>query len=279
MNLSAKYRAAALAVTALWAAAPKQLVIAQASIHQTDDGPAMTPGTVFVPGETIFFTAFFDKYEVSKQRVLISYRIEALDAKNIPLMEAVAGKVDAELSAEDKNWRPKIRQEVFIPPLADSGGYRVRVAAKDELNNTTAVKEVSFTVRGQDVEPSDTLILRNLRFYRSEDEAQPLAIAAYRPGDTVCVRFDMTGYKLGPGNEVHVSYIVSVTSPGGKVLFTQKEPTVEKSTSFYPKRYTPSLFNLSLTPNIARGEYSITIIATDHAGTQTYETKPTFRIE
>jgi len=69
---------------------------------------------------------------------------------------------------------PKIETEVQIPPLVASGTYKIVVKAEDVLAKTTAELAVPFEVRGHDVEPSETPVVRNFRFFRGEDDAQPL---------------------------------------------------------------------------------------------------------
>ncbi|MEO7650914.1 MAG: hypothetical protein ABIZ80_10645, partial [Bryobacteraceae bacterium] len=262
--------------------APKPFAIVQAGIHQIDDGPPVPPGATFVPGEVVFFSFLMDGFKVAggpARHVSITYKVLATDPKDVLITEQVDGKIDLDLNPEDKEWRPKIRQSILIPPLAGSGAFKVRVVAKDELAGTTATREVSFEVRGHQVEPADTLVVRNFRFYRGEDEQEPLKVAAYRPGDTVWARFDIAGFKLGPGNLVDVAYLIAVSGPGERVLFRQAEPSVEKKTSFYPMQYVPSQINLSLQPTIRPEQYFITVSVQDRFGNQTYETKQPFRVE
>src|SRR5262249_9431021 len=150
------------------------------------------------------------------------------------------------------------RQSVLVPPLAESGVYKMRFSAKDELSGATASAEATFEVKGHVVERSDTLIVRNFRFYRMEDEsAPPLTVASYRPGDPVWARFDITGYKMGPGNQREVAYTVTVMGAGGRVLLAPREPEVDKGASFYPMKYVPCVISLNLQPTIRPDEYTI----------------------
>ena len=71
-------------------------------------------------------------------------------------------------------------------------------------------------------------MVRNFRFLRTEEDAEPLKIASYRPGDTVWARFDITGYKMGPGNQRDVAYTLTVTRADGKLFLPPGEPTVDK---------------------------------------------------
>jgi len=264
----------------LLAAEPKPIRIFEAGVHQTEDGPLAPPGTTFVPGEVIFYSCRMDGFQVSRvKKVAIQYELSAVDPGGIALIEPVKGKIEAELQPEDKEWKPKIRQTVLVPPLAESGIYKIRVSAKDELSGTASVVETTFEVHGHAVAPSDTLVVRNFQFYRAEDDASPLKIAAYRPGDAVWARFDITGYKLGEGNRRELAYTVTVTAPDGSVMLAPREPSVDKGASFYPMKYAPCAISLNLQPDIGRAEYTIAIHAQDRIGNQTTDWKQTFKVE
>lgn len=253
----------------------------EASLHQSEDGPPAEPGTVFVPGEVVFFSCRLDGYQVSPdKKVLIRYEFSAVDPAGIPIIEPVSGKVQAELALEDKEWKPKVRQTVLVPPLAESGVYKVRFSATDELGKGVADAEARFEVRGHPVAPSDTLVIRNFRFYRSEDDSAPaLTLAAFRPGDTVWARFDITGYKFGAGNHRQVAYTVTVTAPDGRVMLAPREPSLDEGASFYPMKYAPCVISINLQPNIRPAEYTIAIAAEDRVGHQAAEAKQAFRVE
>ena len=65
----------------LQAAAPKPFKIIEAGIHQTEDGPLAPAGTIFVPGEVIFFSCRLDGYEVSpEKKVAIPFQAGAAGA-------------------------------------------------------------------------------------------------------------------------------------------------------------------------------------------------------
>jgi hypothetical protein len=280
--MNAPLRVLSFILTAVLSAAapPKAFKIIDAGIHQTEDGPLIEKGTTFVPGEVIFFSCRLDGYQVSTtQKVAIQYQFSAVDPAGLPVVEPASGKIDTELALEDKEWKPKIRQTVLVPPLAEPGIYKMRFSAKDELSGAVVSTEAAFEVNGHAVEPSDTLVIRNFRFYRKEDDPEPLKLAAYRPGDTIWARFDITGFRLGTGNLRDVAYVLSVSGPGGRVLLAPREPTVDKGLSFYPMKYVPCVISLTLQPNIRAEEYTIAITAQDRIGTQTYESKQTFRVE
>jgi len=280
--MNAPLRVLSFVLTSVLSAAPppKSFKIIDAGIHQTEDGPLVEKGAVFVPGEVIFYSCRLDGYQVSAaQRVAIQYEFSAVDPAGVAVIEPVSAKIDTELALEDKEWKPKVRQTVLVPPLAESGIYKMRFSAKDEVSGAVASTEAAFEVRGHAVEPSATLVIRNFRFYRTEDDAEPLKLAAYRPGDTIWARFDITGYQLGASNQRDVAYILSVSGPGGRVLLAPREPTVDKGSSFYPMKYVPCTISLNLQHDIRAEEYTIAITAQDRIGNQSYESKQTFRVE
>ena len=239
----------------LLSAAPSPLSILKPVISDMEDGPAVPPSFTFVPGQLIFLS-----YEVAGFKV--------------------SDELDTTLAEEDKNWKPKMRQQIMIPPLAPSGMYKIAIQVTDDLNKTaTASQELKFEVRGRDVEPSGELAVRNFHFYRGEDDREPLATAAYKPGDTLWARFDIVGYRFGDHNSVDVDYGIAVLAPSGKVLFAQEKAAEEKSYSFYPKPYVPGSMNLNLQKNIRPGQYAIALTVRDHAGNQTFEAKGAFTVE
>jgi hypothetical protein len=263
----------------LWGAAVP-LAVVRPTVSDRDGGAAVPNSFVHDPGETMFFSFQVDGFTASSvERVHLSYKLDAFDPHGVRLMEPVAAEIEETLAPEDKNWKPTVRQEIVIPPLADSGTYKIAISVTDVIANATATKEVPFEVRGRRVDPSDTLVIRNIRFFRGEDDREALPKAAYRRGDAVWARFDMIGFKYGEANSIDVSYDVSVQAPTGKVVYTQPQAGVDRSQSFYPKRYVPAVFSLATKPNTLPGEYTLLITAHDGVGNQTFEARQSFTIE
>jgi hypothetical protein len=189
------------------------------------------------------------------------------------------GAVETTLSPEDKNWSPKIRYTVIVPPLADTGEYQVLVKVKDELANSPLEARATFQVKGRDVAPSDTLVVRNFRFLRSEEDGQPLKVAAYRPGDAVWARFDMTGYKISDKNLFDIEYGLEVLGSDGSVQYSQPQAAAAKEQPVYPQRYQPGVLNLNMPADIAKGAYTIVLTVHDNLGKQATETRERFSVE
>jgi hypothetical protein len=264
---------------ALWAATAP-LAVVKAGVSDRDGGALLPASYAHDPGETMFFSFQVDGYAPSSvDRVHLNYKMDVLDPHGVHIIEPVAAEIEETLAPEDKNWKPTVRQEIAIPPLADSGTYKIVISVTDVIGKATATKDIPFEVRGHHVDPSDTLVIRNIRFFRGEDEKKALEKAAYRPGDTVWARFDIIGFKYGDGNAIDVSYDVSVLAPSGKVLYSQLQADSEHSQAFYPKRFVPAVMSLVTKPNTNRGEYVVVFTAHDGVGNQTFESRQGFTIE
>ena len=261
-------------------AATAPLAILRPTISDMEDGPGVPPSFTFVPGQFVFLSFAVGGFQVSPERKIhLSWKVDAFDPKGVPLVETMAGTLDTTLSEEDKNWKPVMRQQILLPPLAGSGTYKIAMQVTDDLAKATVSQQITLQVRGHEVEPSDTLTIRNFHFYRGEEDRDALAIPAYKPGDTLFARFDITGYKFGPHNSVDVDYGISVVAPSGKALFTQEKAAEEKSSSFYPKAYVPGSMNLNIYKDTKPGQYTMVLTARDHTGNQTCEAKATFTVE
>ncbi len=244
------------------------------------------PMKTFVPGETIYFSCQAEGYrkvdkpdDYGKQNVALTFQIEVRDKSGALLKPVKEGKVETTVTQEDKNWEPKLRDTIVVPPLADTGEYMVLVKLSDELAKAAVEKTAVFHIKGRDVAPSDTLIVRNFRFLRNEDDAKALQVAAYRPGDAVWARFDMTGYKLGDKNQVDIEYGLTVLREDGSVAYTQPDAANQKIQTFYPQRYQPGELNLNLAKDQPLGKYTIVLAVRDNLGQQMYETRETFSVE
>jgi len=262
------------------AAAPAPFAIVRAIISDSEGGAPFPKGTDYVPGETLFFSCRIAGYrQTAEEKIHLAYSLEVFDQAGVALVEPFHNEITDEVGPQDKEWMPKIQTEIAIPPLIASGTYTIVVKAEDLVAKAATELKVPFQVRARRVDPSDTLTARNFGFLRSEEDAQPLEKPAYRPGDTVWARFDITGFKYGPKNKVDVGYVVSILDGSGKVLWTQPEATTEQTESFYPKRYISATLSINIQNNTRPGTYAIGVQVKDALGAQTYEAKETFTVE
>jgi hypothetical protein len=266
--------------------ADKPLAIVHTVFSTSEDGPPEASDEDFVPGETIHFSCLVEGYrkvdkpkDSGKQDVSLKFQIEVRDKNGALLKPVQEGKVETTVTQEDKNWTPKLRETITVPPLADTGEYAVLIKLSDDLASGNIEKSTVFHVKGRDVAPSDTLIVRNFHFLRTEDDEKPLPVAAFRPGDSVWARFDMTGYKLGVKNQVDIEYGLTVLREDGSVAYTEPQAAEQKTQTFYPQRYQPGVLNLNLAKDQPLGKYTIVLAVRDNVGKQMYETRETFSVE
>lgn len=268
-------------------AAPKNpFAIVHPVFATSEDGPPVATDYQFVPADTIYFSCQAEGYgkvdkrdDYGKQTVDLKYHIEARDTHGVLLQPPVEGEIKTDVTSEDKNWEPKLRYKIVVPPLPDPGEYVVLVQLSDAQAKADTELRAPFTITARTVAPSDKLIVRNFHFLRSEDDAKPLEVAAYRPGDPVWARFDMTGYKLGEKNLVDIEYGLTVLRADGSTAYTQPEAATQRVQTFYPQRYQPGELSLNLAKDQALGNYTIVLTVRDNLSQQTYETRETFSVE
>ena len=179
------------------AAAPTIRVV-RAVVSQSEDGPAIESGLSFLPGDLAFFSFQVENYRIGPTgKVQLTGHIEAFDPKGTPIVPRDEEVIGTSVSEEDKVWKPKLRLQIQIPSIAPPGNYRIKFDVTDLQTHQTASGELLFPVGGKGVEPAGALTIRNLGFYRTQDDETALRTVAYRAGDILWVRFDATGYKYG----------------------------------------------------------------------------------
>ena len=275
-----------LLATASLAAGQKKssgpLAVQNIELSQYEDGPSVSLQDGFAAGETIFFSFQIANYRVPPEegdKINLTYEIEAKDPAGIPVVEPTSGKISTALDPEDKHWMPKVRWTIQLPPYAPPGMFHIAIRVKDLLAKSEAAQQVDFRVRAPEIPPSETLVIRNLAFYRSDTDEKALVSASYRPGDPVWIRFDITGYKFTAKNHFDVGYGITVLRPDGQPSFSVPEAAGENTASFYPRRRVPATFSLNLPKDIQTGQYTVIVTARDKVGDQTAEARSTFTIE
>jgi hypothetical protein len=260
-----------------------KLSIENASLQTSEDGPSAAGGYAFVPGETIYFSCQLAGYlkveKEDKNTIFLSWSVEVRDPQGVLLVAPGQGIIEAPLAAEDRKWMPKARYFFAVPAFADSGSYHLRFRAKDENSKKEASSELAFTVEGRKVDPSDKLVIRNFRFLRTDEDKDPLQVPAYRPGDTLWTRFEMTGYRLAAQNAFDIDYGLAILNAKGDEVYSKLPAAEEKNQSFYPRRYTPGAISLEIPKEIPLGTYSIVVTARDHQGNQSTEIRQKFSVE
>jgi hypothetical protein len=188
-------------------------------VSDSEDGPPLEGGQAFVPGETVYFSYLVDGLNAKPtDKIKLTGHIQAFDSHGVPISVVDEQVIATTISQEDKNWKPKLRSQFMIPAIAPAGPYKIHYDVADEQTKKKVSAEAVFSVRSRTVEPSKELVIRNLGFYRTDEEQTPLRVPAYRAGDILWVKLDITGFKYGEGNAVDVSYDVEVQGTGGKTL-------------------------------------------------------------
>lgn len=249
-------------------------------ISQFEDGGAIPGGQKLVPGETVFFRFAATGFRTGDNgKVQLTGHAQTMDSEGKPIMPQDEVAIGTSLRDEDKDWKPWLRFQFQIPSIARPGTYRIHFEVTDEQTHKTASASAAFEVSGKDVPKSAAISVHGLSFYRTADDETPLRVAAYRPGDMVWVKFDLTGFQYGEQNAIDVVYDVSVTGAEGKVLFSQEDAATERSQAFYPQPWIPGSFSLTLQPNMAQGQYGVEITARDGIGKQSVKAAGTFRVQ
>ena len=270
--------AAALPLTAQKTKSSKPLGITAVAISQFEDGPDVPNDFAFDPGETVFVRFQIEGYKAPPQdepgKIQLSYILDAKDPVGVPIVETKSGKVEVELSPQDKEWLPKVRHIAVVPSTAPTGEYKFSAIVRDGLAGGAEVKrDIAFRVRGRIVEPSETLAIRSFRFLRNEDDAVPLPAPAYSAGSPVWARFEIAGFKLSVKNAIDVEYGLAVFRENGQKLFEQPVAAGDQEATFYPKRFVPGALSINLTKDIAKAPYTIELTVRDKIGMQTVASK------
>ena len=259
-------------------AAPAALKTTNPVCAQFEDGPPL--GSLrLVPGEVVYFSFLVENYRRSETRkVELTGHVQVFDPAGIPIFPADEIPIATTLTEEDKNWKPKVRAAVGIPPIAPPGIYKVKFDVTDELSHESASGEATFGVEAKFVAPSGILAVRELNFYRNQEDTTALITASYRAGDTVWVKFYVTGYKHGEQNSIDASYDVELFGADGTSIMKKEDAAMEKSTAYYPQPYVPAIFNLTLKSTMTHSVYTLVITAHDAVGNQTATATSKFQV-
>ncbi len=263
----------------------EDLAIDRAVIQQIEDGPPIEGGYEFLPGETAYLSFRVSGFEAKAKdddfrSISLQYTIEITDPGGIPAIPKFSGVIKSDLREEDKDWTPKVRRELMLPDFAARGKYKILLWVKDELSGGEARRELGLTVRNRDVAPSAELVIRNFGFFRTENDRRSMGDApAYPAGEPVVVKFDATGYQLGPKNALFVEYGLKLTGPDDKTVIDQPLAAAEQFESFYPRRWLPVSFRLDLPKDPAKGAYVLTIQLRDKIAGKNLELGRSFHVE
>lgn len=264
----------------------QSLAVVNAGIESAEDAPFVAPDYLFNPGDFVYIVFEISGYKAEgeeyngSRHISLKYKVEPVDQNGVPLAAPAEGAIDQEIGKEDKNWLPKRRASFLLPSYLANGVYRVNLTVEDNLAKVKQKKELPFNIAGPKIIPGGGLQVQRFRFQRGQEDGPGLEVAAYRPGDTVWARFDITGFKTGQGNAVDISYGVTVFRPDGKPLFSQESAAREKLASeFHPPQFLPGVLSVTTTSDLTPGEYRLVVHVKDLLGKQTADFEQSFRVE
>ena len=267
------------------APAQSKLAILAGGVAASEDAPFVAPDYKFLPGDYVYFSFQIAGFTIGSfernavRKISLAYAVVPQDMNAVPLTEAVTDSIQAEVNPEDKNWTPKRRASFLLPSYLASGKFRIHVTVKDLYGKAEVSKDYPFQIGGIEITPSASVDVQHFQFFRREDDREPLDVPAYSPGDTVFARFDMAGFKLGPGNSYALDYGLTVVQPNGKIFLDAPHAAELKASSFYPAQFLPGTLRITTPPNSIKGGYILKLTVHDLLGNKTYETTKSFSIE
>jgi hypothetical protein len=265
--------------------AENPLEIVAAGVESSEDAPFVASDYRFLPGDYVYFqfqvAGYKEKTNENNEvrKMSLSYEIIPQDDKGVALTPAVSGTIQEDLGNEDKNWAPKRRASFLLPSFLAAGEFHLHVRVTDLIGNQSTQRDIPFHIGGTVVAPTTGVAVQDFQFLRKEDDNDPLDVPAYAPGDTVYLRFTITGFHLGAENQYHLRYGLTVNRPDGKVYLSQPSAAELKDRSFYPVMFIPGNLNVTTSRTAPRGLYVLLLTVHDLAGSQKYELKRTFTIE
>jgi len=261
------------------------LQIVEAGAERSEDAPFVSSDFHFLPGDYVYFQFQVAGYAIQSKsggearRMSLTYEVTPRDGKAVALAPPITGEIKDELNAEDKNWIPKRRASFLLPSFVAAGDYYLHFAVKDLIGNTSIERDVPFHIGGVVVVPLANLSVQDFQFLRKEDDNEALEVPAFSPGDTVYARFNITGFKLAPGNQYHLAYGLTVSRPDGKLYLNEASAADLSDHSYYPVPFVPGNIAVTTTRAAARGEYVLSLTVRDLTGSQTYQLKRVFTVE
>lgn len=266
-------------------AADETLAIIDAGVQSSEDAPFVSADYRFQPGDyvyVIFGVAGFQSAagtEGQPRKISLTYRITPEDLNGVALASPVTDKIDVELNAEDKNWTPKRRASFLLPSLVSAGNFQIHIVVNDLIAKVETSKTLPFRIGGVTLATPGSLSVQDFQFFRRETDRQPVEVPAYAGGDTVFVRFLITGFKVEEKNTYRVSYELLVTRPDGKPFLNRPDAAELTANSFYPAQYLPGELNLTTSHDSPKGTYIIVLKVNDKVGGNSKEVRFPFTIE
>ena len=264
-------------------AADLTLGIVQAGIQASEDEPFVRPNYEFLPGEYLHFTFTVSGYQTEKTqdttRLHLEYSVKLEDSNGTLLTPEEMGSIQDELHPQDSDWLPKRRVLFQLPNQIAGGTFKLQVTVRDLVAKSEINKTFPFQIGGRKLEPGEAFEVRAFHFYRTENDKEPLEVAAYRPGDTIWARYDIVGFKTDATHAYHVETALTVYRPDGSVFLSAPKAGEQSSSDFYAAQFIPGVLSLTTSADSPHAEYTIVLTVQDVVGKQTFEHKYPFRLE
>jgi hypothetical protein len=266
--------------------ADDSLAVVGAGVQSAEDAPFIPADYHFQPGEFVYSTFQIVGFGVENRtaeekphKISLTYTVTAEDASGVALCPAITDKIDSELNPEDKNWSPKRRVSFLIPSLVAAGDFQIRISVHDLVGKAETSKTIPFRIGGLTIANPGTLNVQDFRFFRRENDREAVEVPAYSAGDSVFVRFTITGFKVREKNGYHVAYELLVTRPDGKSYLNRPDAAELAAESFYPAQFLPGEFSLTTSRDSLKGTYVVLLRVHDKVGNSVKESRFQFTIE
>jgi hypothetical protein len=199
-------------------------------------------------------------------RVSLRHEVELRDPEGVLVEPLEKGEQDSLLGVQDEKWQPLVRWSAVVPSWSPTGNYAIHIRVFDEIGDQRVEGKVSLRVRGEAVQPSDSLTVQQVEFARADEGPwSPYRYFALR--DPVHVRYKIVGFRISPEKRIWVEQDWSVVNAEGVVVLAQENAVTEQSENFYPARFLATTFHLEL-DDPKPGAYTLRIALRDRLGDQ-----------
>lgn len=233
----------------------------------------------FASGMTVFlsFRVAGLKPESELSLVSFEYVVEALDAIGTAWDVPIKGRVTRRIATEAIAPAPLVRATVKVPDYIYPANGKFRIRVTDRFSKREVSAEVVIPIRSELPKPTDVFSVANLGLYRRESDETPLKDATFRPGDSVWMRFLLTGFRW-KDREYDLSYGISILSRDKRVVLSAPDAAAESNSSPYQRPFVPALASIRLEGTAKPGDYILVVRAKDSISGTTAEASAAFRI-
>ncbi len=255
----------------------ESLQIVRLDLLDREGGYAIPDDSVFYPGEMVHLAFNIAGYAIDNDyNMRLKWNIRTMGPAGRAFSTPEGGEFVHELAPEDDGWEPLVTFNARIPDHAGTGNYRIFVEVVDELAEESVRAEVAVAVKGENVQSSAELTIRNFGFSLTEGGTH-LDRPFYSGGDSIWAGFYITGYKTRDDNTYDVESELKVVNSKGEAMYSF-DARGEKGSPFYPRLWLPAAFRLDLEKTIPSGEYTVLLKVRDKVGGSAYDGEHRFLV-